>query len=103
MLRCLRVRNFAVIESAEIPFESGLCAFTGETGAGKSILIEALGFLMGERGSTDWVRSGCQKLEVEGVFAADGRETVLRRELDAAGKSRAFVDGKSVKIGRAHV
>jgi DNA repair protein RecN (Recombination protein N) len=100
MLRCLRVRNFAVIESAEIPFESGLCAFTGETGAGKSILIEALGFLMGERGSTDWVRSGCQKLEVEGVFAADGRETVLRRELDAAGKSRAFVDGKSVTLAK---
>jgi DNA repair protein RecN (Recombination protein N) len=94
MLKRLIVENFVVIEKLELDFGPGLQALTGETGAGKSILVEALGFLLGERGHTDWIRSGADRLRVCGEFELDGKPLRLERELDAGGRSRARLDGK---------
>ncbi|MEE8424721.1 MAG: AAA family ATPase, partial [Elusimicrobiota bacterium] len=103
VLKSLAVRNFAIIEKLDLEFEKGLAVFTGETGAGKSILIEALGFLLGERGSTDWLRAGAAKLEVSGEFFDQGKTIRLRRELDAKGRSRAFLDGRPAKLSELTV
>ena len=70
MLRSLRVRDFAIISELCLEPGRGLNVFTGETGAGKSILIEALGFLLGTRATTAWLRAGASRLSVEGVFDA---------------------------------
>jgi DNA repair protein RecN (Recombination protein N) len=94
MLRFLAVRNLAVIERLELEFSSGLTVLTGETGAGKSILVEAINLLVGGRASPDLVRTGEDAATVEAVFdAADGREAIVRREVTAQGRSRAFLDG----------
>ena len=111
MLRRLKVVNFAVVERVELELPAGFVAFTGETGAGKSILLEALGFLLGARGSSSWLRSGADRLEVEGTFdAADlppelrsrykvaDATFVARRELDAAGRTRAMIHAQSAPI-----
>jgi len=69
----LRIRNFAIIDSVTLPLERGLNVLSGETGAGKSIIVGALGLLLGERGSADIVRPGAERATVEGVFDLDGR------------------------------
>jgi len=94
MLKALGVRDFAIISELRLEPGPGLNVFTGETGAGKSILIEALGFLLGARASTSWLRAGAARLSVEGVFDLDGRSMTVSRELDAAGKSRSSINGK---------
>jgi DNA repair protein RecN (Recombination protein N) len=100
MLRFLSIRNLAVIESAEIEFDSGLNVLTGETGAGKSILVEAVGLLLGGRASPDLVRTGEECATVQAVFdGEDGTELLVRREVTAQGRSRAFVDGALVTAG----
>ena len=68
MLLELSIKNFAVIKEITIPFHKGLTILTGETGAGKSILIDAIGLLLGGRGSADYIRHGCKKAEIEGLF-----------------------------------
>jgi DNA repair protein RecN (Recombination protein N) len=94
MLRFLSIRHLAVIERLELEFEPGLNVLTGETGAGKSILVGAVGLLVGGRASADLVRTGEESAAIEAVFeTADGREIVLRREITAQGRSRGFVDG----------
>lgn len=94
MLRFLRVQNLAVIESVEVEFGPGFTVLTGETGAGKSILIEALGLLLGARASADLVRSGATLATIEALFDDEaGAEIAVRREISAQGRSRAFVDG----------
>jgi DNA repair protein RecN (Recombination protein N) len=111
VLKRLKVVNFAVVERIELDFPSGFVAFTGETGAGKSILLEALGFLLGARGSASWLRAGAERLEVEGTFdaadlPAELRERykvpagtfVARRELDAAGRTRAMIHAQSAPV-----
>src|SRR5262245_29011543 len=93
MLRFLGVRNLAVIERLEVEFESGVNVLTGETGAGKSIIVQAVDLLVGSRASTDLVRTGEDSATVQAVFErADGRETIVRREISAQGRSRAFID-----------
>ena len=95
MLRFLSIRNLAVIDRLELEFEPGLCVLTGETGAGKSILVGAVGLLAGGRASGDLVRTGEDTATVEAIFEKpDGTEVIVRREITSqGGRSRAFVDG----------
>jgi DNA repair protein RecN (Recombination protein N) len=110
MLLELRIQNLAVIEQLSIHLESGLNALTGETGAGKSIVVGALSLLLGERASTDVIRTGASKAVVEGVFDVADRKDILaalaeqgieanegllilRREIALEGRSRAWVNG----------
>src|SRR6266849_4952223 len=93
MLRFLRIRNLAVIEAVEVEFEPGFNVLTGETGAGKSILVEAVGLLLGARASADLVRTGEAQATIEAIFETGGEELLIRREITAQGRSRAFVNG----------
>jgi len=93
MLRFLGVRHLAVIDRLEVEFEPGLNVLTGETGAGKSVLVEAVDLLLGGRASADLVRTGESAATIQAVFETpDGREVIVRRELSAQGRSRAFVN-----------
>jgi DNA repair protein RecN (Recombination protein N) len=94
MIRYLAIRNLAVIESVSVEFEPSFNILTGETGAGKSILVEAVGLLLGGRATQDLLRTGEDLATVEAIFeSADGSETVVRREITAQGRSRAFING----------
>jgi DNA repair protein RecN (Recombination protein N) len=93
MLRFLRIRNLAVIEAVDVEFESGFNTLTGETGAGKSIVVEAVGLLLGGRASADLVRTGESRATIEAIFEHDGADTVVKRELSSHGRSRSFIDG----------
>ena len=93
MLEYLRIRNLALIEDAELDFAPGMNVLTDETGAGKSFILKALGFLLGDRLGADMVRQGAEKAQVEAQFQMDGREIVIRRSLLAeSGRSRLYVD-----------
>src|SRR4051812_15404404 len=109
MLKSLYVRNYALIDEISLDFSTGLNILTGETGAGKSILIGALGLILGERASTENVRQGSDKAIVEGVFSVsdnerarhllremeyedNGDEIIIRREITSRGGSRAFIN-----------
>ncbi|HEX6747513.1 MAG TPA: DNA repair protein RecN [Longimicrobium sp.] len=110
MLTELRIRNFALIDRLSVRLGPGLNVLTGETGAGKSIIVGALSLLLGERASSEVVRSGEERASIEGVFEVDGRDDlarlldergieadegvlVLKREVAAEGRSRAWVNG----------
>jgi DNA repair protein RecN (Recombination protein N) len=101
MLRFLSIRNLAVIDSLELEFEPGLNVLTGETGAGKSILVGAVGLLVGGRASGDLVRTGEETASVEAVFEdSSGDELIVRREISAqSGRSRAFLNGQLATSG----
>ena len=93
MLRFLSVRHLAVIEALEVEFEPGLNIITGETGAGKTILVEAIDLLVGGRASADLVRTGEETATVQAIFERDSRQDVIvRREVSAQGRSRGFID-----------
>ena len=113
MLTELRIRNFAIIESVTLPLAEGFNVLSGETGAGKSIIVGALGLLLGERASADLIRSGAEKATVEGVFdvssvrgiakLADEKgieveddTLVLKREIATGGRGRAWINGAPV-------
>ncbi len=114
MLRYLSIKNYALIESAEIEFESGLNILTGETGAGKSIIIDALNLLLGERATTEIIRRGADKTIVEGTFFVAHHkglkkifeeeyldwqdELIVRREVSMKGQSRCFVNDSPVPV-----
>ena len=99
MIKRLRVRNLAVVEEAEIEFGPGLNVVTGETGAGKSVLIGALGLVLGGRADASVVREGAKEAEVEAVFGGDGGpEVSIRRTVTSQGRSRAWVDDESVSV-----
>jgi DNA repair protein RecN (Recombination protein N) len=100
MLRFLGIRRLAVIEELDVEFEPGLNLLTGETGAGKSILVGAIDLLMGGRASADLVRTGEESAVVQAIFERpDGREVIVRREISAEGRSRAFVDDALATAG----
>ncbi|MBI5020795.1 MAG: DNA repair protein RecN [Ignavibacteriales bacterium] len=108
MLKSLFIKNYALIEELNVEFERGLIIITGETGAGKSIIIDALSLVLGERAETDAVRKGADKAIVEGLFHVSGNqklktfltqneiefsdELILRREVSVKGQSRSFIN-----------
>lgn len=114
MLQALHVHNFALLEDAKADFTAGFNVFTGETGAGKSILIDAFGVVLGGRASADYVRSGTDGLWVQAVFDISGQQVIknilveqgieaeddlfLKRQVNSAGKSKAFVNGVQVPL-----
>jgi len=114
MLLNLQVRDFAIIDQVELEFGPGMTVLTGETGAGKSILVDALGLVLGERGSSQLVREGAKRAEFSAEFDVSNLPTVrsllaeqaldqgddclLRRVVNADGRSRAFVNGHAVTI-----
>ena len=99
MLRFLKISHLAVIDAVEVEFEPGFNVLTGETGAGKSILVEAVGLLLGGRASGDLVRTGEEAASIEAIFESGGEELVVRREITAQGRSRAFVNGALATAG----
>jgi len=99
MLRFLRITHLAVIDAAEVEFGPGLNVLTGETGAGKSILVEAVGLLLGGRASADMVRTGEELAAIEAIFETNGEELLVRREITPQGRSRAFVNGALATAG----
>lgn len=97
MIRFLSIRDLAVIDRLDLDLDAGFTILTGETGAGKSIVVGALGLLRGARASSSLVRTGAERAVVEAVAEdADGGERVLRREISARGRSRAWVDDRLV-------
>ncbi|MEZ4956771.1 MAG: DNA repair protein RecN [Saprospiraceae bacterium] len=113
MIKKLSIRNYAIIEELKIDFPQGLTIITGETGAGKSILLGALGLIMGERADSKSLYDESQKCVIEGTFEVDkyrlqsffeendldyAPECLIRRELSPAGKSRAFVNDTPVRL-----
>jgi DNA repair protein RecN (Recombination protein N) len=114
MLSNIQVRNFAIIDEVEIEFTPGMTVLTGETGAGKSILVDAMGLVLGERGGSGLVRTGTRRAEFtaefdlkdlpearhwleEQMLDLDG-ECILRRVISADGRSRAFINGNNVPL-----
>jgi len=115
MLLALRVQNFVLIEALELRLEPGCNVLTGETGAGKSIVVGALGILLGGRARTDMVRPGASEAEVEALFDVTGNaalvsrleeagircdgELVIRRVVQRSGRSRAYLNGRLCSLG----
>src|ERR1043165_3739662 len=99
MLRFLSIKRLAVIDVVEVEFQPGLNVLTGETGAGKSILVEAVGLLLGGRASGELVRTGEDSAVVEAIFESAGEELLVRREISAQGRSRAFINGELATAG----
>ena len=116
MLDNLSIRNFALIERADIDFEPGMTALTGETGAGKSILLDAIGLVLGDRADADSVKAGCDKAEIVARFdlqqlpearqwlqqqeLEDDGECLLRRVVQAGGRSKAWINATPVTLGQ---
>jgi DNA repair protein RecN (Recombination protein N) len=114
MLTLIRVKNYAVVDEVELELDRGFSVVTGETGAGKSILVDALGLALGDRAAPDAVRSGAERAEISvqfdlaGAAAAldwlrergfdDGSECTLRRLIGAEGRSRAFINGQPATL-----
>ena len=106
MLVELTVENYAVVEKARVQFHAGFNLLTGETGSGKSIIVDALGLLLGGRASADMIRTGSARARVSGIFEVDGfahpevtledGELLIEREILASGKSRAFINSRPV-------
>lgn len=114
MLKSLLIKDYALIENIQVEFGKGLNIITGETGAGKSILIDAMGLLLGERASTEVVRKGAEKSIVEGIFDIEGNkkvqrlltqneidfssELIVRREVSLKGTNRCFLNDTPVTL-----
>ena len=115
MLRHLSIRDFVIVDRAELDFAAGFTVLTGETGAGKSILVDALAQHQAERAEAGMVRQGAERAEVSAAFdappgsalarwlaeaelAGDDGECLLRRVIDAGGRARAFVNGRPASV-----
>ena len=118
MLRFLSIQDFVIVDRVELEFAPGFTVLTGETGAGKSILIDALSLALGERGEAGQIRNGCERAEISAEFDVSGlpgladwlRENdlendgddsgtcLLRRVIDASGRSRSFINGRSATL-----
>jgi len=93
MLRRLHIAEYALIDAVEVELGPGLNVLTGETGAGKSILVDSLSLLLGSRASGDAIREGAERAVVEGLFEVDGEESVVRREIHRDRTNRCYLDG----------
>ena len=100
MINHISIRDFAIIENTEIDFHSGLNILTGETGAGKSIVIEAVSLALGARADTAFIRSGCEKAVVQLTGDIDGEETVITREVSSSGKNLCRLNGDLVTLAQ---
>lgn len=115
MLRLLSISNFVIVDRMELEFSAGFTVLTGETGAGKSIMIDALSLTLGERGDSSLIRQGCERAEISALFdtealpefcewldqndlQGDPGSCILRRVLDASGRSRALINGHTVTL-----
>src|SRR5271157_3490831 len=98
MLAFLRVKGFAIIDELDVEFKEGFNVITGETGAGKSIIINALASLLNARVPTDVVRGAAERAEVVGHCFQDGEEYILRRIIGNQGRSRAFINDNPVTV-----
>ncbi len=99
MINHIRIENFAIIENTEIDFEEGLNIITGETGSGKSIVIEAISLALGSRADSTFVRHGASKAVVQLAGELDGEDIVITREVSAAGKNLCKRNGQLVTLG----
>ena len=109
MLAQLRIRDFAIVAELELELAPGMTAVTGETGAGKSILVDAIGLLLGDRAGSDTIRQGAERTDISAVFELDqlpaarawlaerdldsGQECHLRRVVASSGRSRNYING----------
>ncbi|NYT85402.1 DNA repair protein RecN [Pollutimonas harenae] len=114
MLRSLHIRDFVIVDQAEIPFAPGFTVFSGETGAGKSILIDALSLALGARGDASAIRDGAPRADISAVFEPPASlqtwlqeheftsddDLILRRVIDAQGRSRSFINGLPVTLSQ---
>jgi DNA repair protein RecN (Recombination protein N) len=117
MLRALNIRDFVIVDRMDLEFEAGFTVLTGETGAGKSILIDALTLVLGERGDALAVRQGAERAEIGAEFdigglgalrqwleanelAEDGETLLVRRVIDAGGRSRGFINGRAATLAQ---
>ena len=117
MLQSLSIRDFVIVNQLDLEFETGFTVLTGETGAGKSILIDALSLALGARGEGGIARAGCDKAEISAIFdisnnfeakdwllgaemESDSYELILRRVMYADGRSRAFINGATVTVSQ---
>ncbi len=115
MLKYLSIRDFVIVDSLELDFSAGFTALTGETGAGKSILIDALSLALGERGDASTVRAGCDRAEITAEFdignmgslrewlrdqdlEGDAGVCLMRRVMDNGGRSRGYINGRSATM-----
>jgi DNA repair protein RecN (Recombination protein N) len=116
MLKFLAIRNFVIVDALELDFGAGFTALTGETGAGKSILLDALSLVLGERADGSLVRTGCERAEISAEFDLsalpalrtwlseqelddeDANVCLMRRTLNASGRSRSFINGRSATL-----
>lgn len=107
MLETLRIKNIAVIDETEIPFSKGLNILSGETGAGKSIIIEAISLLLGGRARVDLLRAGCDEATIEGLFETSGmpwiRERLARFGFDSAESSQLLIKRGVFRNGRNRI
>ena len=114
MLLEISIKNFAIIEEISLNFEQGMTVLTGETGAGKSIIIDAMNMMLGSRATTDVIRHGAPKAEIEGLFSLENSralreifeeqgweltdELIIRREILQNGRSVSRINGQMVNL-----
>jgi DNA repair protein RecN (Recombination protein N) len=120
MLKFLSIRDFIIVSTLELDFSKGFTALTGETGAGKSILIDALSLALGERGDAAMIRGGCERLDIAAEFdisgmtnlhawlseqelSGDANVCLMRRVLDSGGRSRSFINGHGATLQQLRV
>lgn len=121
MLQSLALRDFVIVNQLELDFTNGFSVLTGETGAGKSILLDALGLALGERADSSQIREGCQRAEITAIFQVEenqradinnwlhqfdfpledaGNSLILKRSIDHTGRSRSFINGSSASLNQ---